>query len=77
MNLSDIVRIPKGIMPEDLYGLVVDLRDYNVGLKDLGKKSWFDDFDIDYNQMKYLLETRQSGALIRPYSAIVLKKAQG
>ena len=36
----------------------------------------FDDFDIDYNQQKYLLETRQSGALTRPYSAIVLKKAQ-
>ena len=35
----------------------------------------FDDFDIDYNQMKYLMETRMSGALTQPYSAIVLKKA--
>ena len=77
MNLSDIVRIPKGLIPEGIYGVALDLRDYNVGLKDLGKKSWYDDFDIDYNQMKYLLETRQSGALIRPYSAIVLKEAQG
>ena len=77
MNLSEIVRIPKGIMPSGIYGVCLDLRDYNVGLKDLGKKSWYDDFDIDFNQMKYLLETRQSGALIRPYSAIVLKEAQG
>ncbi len=37
----------------------------------------FDDFDIDYNQMKYLMETRMSGALTKPYSAIVLKKEAG
>lgn len=77
MNLSDIVRVPKDVMPADTYLVALDLRDYNVGVKDMGKKTWYDDFDIDYNQMKYLLEERQSGALTRPKSAIVLVADQG
>ena len=48
-----------------------------VGMKNMGKKTWYSDFDIDYNQNKYLLETRQSGALIKPKSAIVLTVDQG
>lgn len=55
-----------------LVGIAVDLKDYNVGADKGGAVAMFDDFDIDYNQMKYLIETRCSGALIRPYSAIVV-----
>jgi HK97 family phage major capsid protein len=57
----------------NLVGIVVDLRDYNVGADKGGEINMFDDFDIDYNQEKYLIETRCSGALIRPYSAIALE----
>ena len=72
MGIDRIVKVPAGICPQYFYGVLVDLRDYNVGQKNAGKKSFFDDFDIDYNQMKYLMEEQQSGALTRPYSAIVL-----
>ena len=75
MGIDRIVKVPAAICPENFYGVLVDLRDYNVGQKNAGKKSFFDDFDIDYNQMKYLMEEQQSGALTRPYSAIVLKSA--
>ena len=57
----------------DLYGIIVNLIDYNVGADKGGAVSMFDDFDIDYNQQKYLIETRCSGALVKPYSAIVLE----
>ena len=56
-----------------VYGIIVNLTDYNVGADKGGSINMFDDFDIDYNQMKYLIETRCSGALIRPFSAIVLR----
>ena len=56
-----------------LMGLIVNLADYNVGADKGGAISMFDDFDIDYNQQKYLIETRCSGALIKPYSAIALE----
>lgn len=56
----------------DLLGVIVNLRDYNVGADKGGEINNFEDFDIDYNQMKYLIETRISGALIRPFSAITL-----
>ena len=75
MGVGEVVKVPAGVCPADFYGVILDLRDYNVGMKNGGKKTMFDDFDIDYNQQKYLLETRQSGALTRPYSAIVLNKA--
>lgn len=55
-----------------LVGIAVDLKDYNVGADKGGAVAMFDDFDIDYNQMKYLIETRCSGALIRPFSAMVV-----
>lgn len=54
----------------NLVGLIVNLKDYNVGADRGGAVSMFDDFDIDYNQQKYLIETRCSGALIKPYAAI-------
>lgn len=60
-----------------VYGIIVNLNDYNIGADKGGEVNMFDDFDIDYNQQKYLIETRISGALIRPYAAIVLKAASG
>lgn len=52
--------------------IILDLGDYTVGADKGGAVNMFDDFDIDYNQMKYLIETRCSGALVKPYSAIVV-----
>lgn len=59
-----------------LLGLIVDLKDYNVGADKGGAVNMFDDFDIDYNQQKYLIETRCSGALIKPKSAIAVELYQ-
>lgn len=56
-----------------LMGIMVNLADYNVGADKGGAVNMFDDFDIDYNQQKYLIETRCSGALIKPYSAIAIE----
>ena len=56
-----------------LYGIIVNPVDYNIGADRGGAINMFDDFDIDYNQQKYLIETRCSGALIRPYSAIAVE----
>ena len=57
---------------KDLIGIVVNLQDYNVGADKGGDINLFDDFDIDYNQYKYLMETRISGALIKPFSALTI-----
>lgn len=57
----------------DLEGIVANLSDYNVGADKGGAVSLFDDFDIDYNAMKYLIETRCSGALVKPYAAIAIE----
>lgn len=78
MRVSSIVTVPvmegvKGPSSGDLMGIIVNLNDYNVGADKGGAVNMFDNFDIDYNQMKYLIETRCSGALIKPYSAIVLE----
>ncbi len=78
MRVSKIVTVPvmegvKGPEGGDLIGLIVNLADYNVGADKGGAVNMFDDFDIDYNQQKYLIETRCSGALIKPYSAIELE----
>lgn len=54
----------------ELAGVSVNLADYNIGTNGGAKTDFFDDFDIDYNQYKYLYETRMSGALIKPFSAI-------
>ena len=74
MSVDEIVKMPKGIMPSNVYGIGVDLADYNVGTDAGGEVNWFDNFDIDFNQYKYLAETMFSGALVKPYSAFVLKK---
>ena len=56
-----------------LAGIIVNPADYNIGADQGGSVNLFDDFDIDYNQMKYLIETRCSGALIKPYAAIAVE----
>lgn len=57
----------------DLMGIIVNLADYNVGADKGGAVNMFDDFDIDYNAQKYLIETRCSGALVKPKSAIAIE----
>lgn len=56
-----------------LKGIIVNLNDYKVGADKGGSINMFEDFDIDYNQEKYLIETRISGCLVKPFSAIVLE----
>ena len=81
LRVKEIVTVPvmegasrddKGTAKE-LMGIIVNLADYNVGADKGGAINMFDDFDIDFNQQKYLIETRCSGALIKPYSAIALE----
>lgn len=74
LRVNEIVTIPEMESRKDIYGIIVNLNDYTAGADKGGSVNMFDDFDIDYNQMKYLMETRMSGALTQPYSAIVLKK---
>ena len=78
LRVKEIVTVPvmeglKDKNSKDVYGIIVNLADYNVGADKGGAINMFDDFDIDYNQQKYLIETRCSGALIKPFSAIVLR----
>lgn len=77
LRVKEIVTIPEMEQSEysDIVGIIVNMNDYTAGADKGGSINMFDDFDIDYNQMKYLMETRCSGALVVPYSAIVLKKA--
>lgn len=79
MRVKNIVTVPvmegfKNASNQDLMGIIVNLSDYNVGADKGGSIEMFDDFNIDYNQYIYLIETRCSGALIKPYSAIALYK---
>jgi len=74
MRVKKIVTIPEMELHDDIYGIIVNMNDYNVGADKGGAVSMFEDFDIDYNQEKFLMETRCSGALVKPKSAIVLKK---
>ena len=78
MRVSKIVTVPvmenvTGKNGNPLVAVVVNMRDYNVGADRGGAVNMFDDFDIDYNQQKYLIETRCSGALTVPYSAMAFE----
>lgn len=79
MRVQKIVTVP--LMEDLTYNgkacmcIMVDLNDYTWGSNRLGQTSFFDDFDIDYNQYKYLYETRLSGMLTKPYSAMVVEVA--
>jgi hypothetical protein len=83
LRVSKIVEVPimEGLhrtdtLEYDLLGIIVNLFDYTIGADKGGAISMFDDFDIDYNQYKYLIETRCSGALTIPKSALVIERAQ-
>ena len=73
-NLTRTVGEGAGAKIYELIGLIVNLRDYTVGADKGGAVSLFDDFDIDYNQQKYLIETRISGAMTKPKAAIALEQ---
>ena len=75
--MENLTRTDSESKERTLVGIIVNLNDYNVGADKGGAVNMFDDFDIDYNQMKYLIETRCSGALIKPYSAIALEMVVG
>lgn len=85
LRVKEIVTVPvmEGLTREvegkthELQGLIVNLKDYNVGADKGGSVNMFEDFDIDYNQQKYLIETRCSGALTKPYSAIAVEMVTG
>lgn len=61
----------------DILGIMVNMSDYTIGADRGGQLSMFDDFDIDFNQFKYLIETRVSGALTKPKSAVVVRRTTG
>lgn len=83
VELAAALRVSKIVVVEvmedtpDLLGIIVNLADYTIGADKGGQLSMFDDFDIDYNQQKYLIETRISGALTKPKSAVVIKRTSG
>lgn len=82
LRVREIITVPvmEGVNGKDngkLMGIIVNMVDYNIGADKGGAINMFEDFDIDYNQQKYLIETRCSGALVKPYSAIVLEEKIG
>lgn len=83
LNVADIVEcevLEEGYTDDDgnvLLGVIVNLNDYDFGNNPLGKETMFDAFDIDFNQLKYLIETRRAGALVRHRSAISLWENAG
>ena len=80
LRVRNIVTVPvmegaKNAAGKEILAIVVNLKDYNVGADKGGAVAMFEDFDIDYNAQKYLIETRCSGALVKPFSAIVIEKS--
>lgn len=75
LRCKEIVTVPELEQYEDVYGIFVNMADYQVGADKGGQVTTFEDFDIDFNKEKILMETRCSAALVKPKSAIVLKKA--
>jgi hypothetical protein len=84
LRVKEIVTVPVmenltrtvGADKMTLHGIIVNLVDYNIGADKGGAVNMFDDFDIDYNAQKYLIETRASGALTKPYSALVIESKE-
>lgn len=85
MRVADIIEVPvlDNVSRTDddenkhnLVALIYNPRDYTFGSNKMGQVTMFDDFDIDYNKQKYLIETRQSGALTLPYSAIAIETTE-
>jgi hypothetical protein len=77
LGVANIVTVEVMETVTDLYGIIVNLKDYTIGADKGGEVNFFDDFDIDYNQYKYLLETRVSGALTKIRSAMVITEKTG
>jgi HK97 family phage major capsid protein len=77
LRVKEIVEVEAMERDTDLVCVIVNLADYTIGADNGGNVAMFEDFDIDYNQQKYLLETRVSGALTRPKSAITFTKNSG
>ncbi len=82
LRVSELITVPvmegltriQDTKTYELLGLIVNLTDYNVGTDKGGEVNFFDDFDIDYNAQKYLIETRCSGALVRPFAALAVEQ---
>jgi len=77
LRVKEIVVVEVLENEPDLFGIIVNMADYTIGADKGGQLSMFDDFDIDYNQYKYLIETRISGALTKPKSAVVIQRVSG
>ena len=78
LRVKEIVTVPqmenmKGVNGGEFIGIIVNLADYTVGADKGGAVNKFDDFDIDYNQQKYLIETRCSGAMTTPFGAMAIE----
>ena len=78
LRVKEIVTVPqmenmKGVNGGEFVGIIVNLADYTVGADKGGAVNMFDDFDIDYNQQKYLIETRCSGAMTTPFGAMAIE----
>ena len=78
LRVKEIVTVPqmenmKGVNGGEFIGIIVNLADYTVGADKGGAVNMFDDFDIDYNQQKYLIETRCSGAITTPFGAMAIE----
>ena len=74
--IKGLVRDAQDAQTHNVYGIIVNPSDYTVGADKGGQVSMFDDFDIDYNQQKYLIETRCSGSLMKPKTAIVIEEVK-
>lgn len=72
-NKTRTVTVDSTDHTRNLAAIIVDLRDYNVGMDKGGQVNFFDDFVLDFNKLEYLVETRQSGTLVKPKSAIVVE----
>lgn len=77
LRVKEIVTVEVFDDHDDLFAIMVNLQDYSVGTNKGGELTSFEDFDIDFNQHKYLLETRLSGGLNKPLSAIVILREEG
>lgn len=83
LNVSDVIEVEvmegakreAGGKTQNLLGIIVNMQDYTLGADKGGETSFFEQFDIDFNQQKYLLEGRCSGSLTKYKSAIVIEKA--
>ncbi len=71
--LENLTRVDEEGKTRTLAGIIVNLNDYNLGADKGGAVNMFDDFDINYNQLQYLIETRVSGAMIKPYAALAIE----